>query len=253
MKSTGGRRRCATKGFGVVPSAFLLLAGFPLSAQLLRPEGPLPSFEVATVKPWQPTAVVASPQKVAKEAPVGAAAPVGDRIHFIGQIELLIEAAYGLPFSSGNRLVGGPDWIRNESDRYEVVGKIDDLQYGSIRQMSAAQQREQVSLMELSLLADRFRFRAHIETREMPVYELRVAKGGSKLQPAQNEEKSQLSFIRDEGGYELTRPEAGPGKRTGKSCRDRSHRTAFRELNTRRRLGLAGKRRVAIVKSNGSL
>jgi uncharacterized protein (TIGR03435 family) len=144
-----------------------------------------------------------APQKVAKEAPVGAAAPVSDRIRFIGQIELLIEAAYGLPFSSSTRILGGPDWIRNESDRYEVTGKIDDAFYTAIRKMSPAQQQEQVSWMEQSLLADRFTFRAHFETREMPRYALVVAKGGSKLERAQGDTKSQLSFVRNGQENEL--------------------------------------------------
>jgi len=130
-------------------------------------------------------------------APVGAAPPIGDRVHFIGQIELLIEAAYGLPFSSGVRILGGPDWIRNESDRYEVTGKIEDANFAAIRKMSSAQQQEQVSLMEQSLLADRFKFKAHIETREMPEYALVIAKGGSKLERAQADATSQLSFVRN--------------------------------------------------------
>jgi uncharacterized protein (TIGR03435 family) len=34
------------------------------------------------------------------------------------------------------------------------------------------------------VLADRFALRLHTEMRTLPVYALRVAKGGSKLQPA---------------------------------------------------------------------
>jgi bla regulator protein blaR1 len=185
---------------------WLLLAGeFSLSAQLLRPKEPIPSFEVATVKPWRPGTVIplAGAGRPAKEIPVGAAAPVGDRVHFIGQIELLIEAAYGFPFSSSERILGGPEWIRSESDRYEVTGKIDDARYATIQKMSPVQQQEQISLMEQSLLIDRFRFRAHIETREMPGCALVVAKGGSKLERASGDAKSQMSFVRNGQGNEL--------------------------------------------------
>jgi bla regulator protein BlaR1 len=191
----------STSVAGIVLSASLLLAGeISLSAQLLLPKEPMPSFEVATIKPWKPPVISPSagagaPQKVMKVAPVGAAAPVGERIDFIGQIELLIEAAYGLPLSSP-RILGGPDWIRNESDRYEVIGKIDSAHYAAIQKMSPAHQQEQVSWMEQSVLADRFKFRAHIETREMPRYALVVAKGGSKLERAQVDAKSQMSFVR---------------------------------------------------------
>ena len=132
----------AARSAGVARSAlFLLVAGFSLRAQLLQPKEPMPSFEVATIRPWSPSTVIppvgaGRPQKVMKEAPVGAAAPVGDRVQFIGQIELLIEAAYGLPFSSNNRILGGPEWIRSESDRYEVIAKIDDAHYAAIQKMS---------------------------------------------------------------------------------------------------------------------
>lgn len=186
----------------VALSALFVLVGefsFSLRAQLLHPKGPMPSFEVATIKPWRPSTV--TPPAV-KFAPGSAAAPVSDRVHFIGQIELLIEAAYGLPLSSP-KILGGPDWIRNESDRYEVTAKIDDAHYAAIQKMSPAQQQEQVSLMEQSLLAARFKFRAHIETREMPRYALVLAKGGSKLERAQGDAKSELSFVRNGQENEL--------------------------------------------------
>jgi len=132
----------------LAPAALLLTAGaLSLAAQLLHRREPTPSFEVATIRPWSPPAVV-SPQRPVKIAPIGGPAPVTDRVHFIGQIELLIEAAYGLPNSSENRILGGPDWMRSESDRYEVTAKIDDAQYAAIQKMTIAQQQEQVSLME---------------------------------------------------------------------------------------------------------
>jgi bla regulator protein BlaR1 len=208
MQSSRSRRYGYQPLFFGILVALLLLAGeFSLSAQLLRPKEPMPSFEVATIRPGRPSTVIppvgaGGPQRV-KVAPTGAAAPVSDRVHFIGQIELLIGAAYGLPLSSSARILGGPDWIRNESDRYEVTGKIDDTHYAAIQKMSPAQQQEQVSLMEQSLLADRFKFRAHIETREMPEYALVVAKGGSELERAQDDARSQLSFVQNGRENEL--------------------------------------------------
>ena len=205
--STDHKRTFGARSAGAALSALLLLVGeFSLGAQLLQPKEPMPSFEVASIKPWRPSTVTSpvgagSPRK--KFALVGAAPPVGERVHFIGQAELLIEAAYGLPFSSSNRIVGGPDWIRSESDRYEVIGKIDDAHYAAIQKMSPAEQQEQVSLMEQSLLTDRFKFRAHIENREMPRYALAVAKGGSKLERAHDDDKSQLSFVRNGQESEL--------------------------------------------------
>ena len=182
---------------GIASSVLLLALGASgLTAQLLRPKAPMPSFEVATVKPWKPV-VMSSPQKVTKVAPAGAVASVTDRVHFIGQIELLIESAYGLPFSSSNRILGGPDWIRNESDRYEVIATIDTLHFAAIERMTLAEQQQQVSWMEQSLLADRFQLKTHIETRDMPEYALVLAKGGMKLESAAGDAKSQMSFVRN--------------------------------------------------------
>jgi uncharacterized protein (TIGR03435 family) len=84
-----------------------------------------------------------------------------------------------------------------------VIAKIAEAHYAAMQKMSPAQQQEQVSLMEQSLLADRFKFRAHIETREMPRYALVIAKGGSKLERAQGDAKSQLSFVRNGQENEL--------------------------------------------------
>jgi uncharacterized protein (TIGR03435 family) len=187
--------------------AVLSHAGFALRAQLLHPTGPLPSFEVATVKPWQPPVVsssVGTAQKVEKVLPVGAAAPVSSRIGFTGQIELLIESAYGLPVSSDSRILGGPAWIRNESDRYQISAQIDPAEFLAIQKMIPAQQRERVSLMQQSLLADRFKFKAHIETREMPTFSLTIANGGVKLERAPADAKSRLSFVRKGSAYELS-------------------------------------------------
>ncbi|HEY4364990.1 MAG TPA: TIGR03435 family protein [Bryobacteraceae bacterium] len=180
-------------------SVFLLAGELSLTAQPIPPKKPMPSFEVATVRPWRPPAIAApvGASRPSKEVPVGAIAPVLDRVHFIGQVELLIEAAYGLPLSSSDRILGGPDWIRTESDRYEVTAKIKDSHYAALHQMSLAGQQEEVSLMEQSLVADRLNFSAHIESREMPRYALVIAKGGPRLERAQNDAKSQLSFIRN--------------------------------------------------------
>lgn len=73
-----------------------------------------------------------------------------------------------------------PSWVR--TDRYEVQGKFfsNSVPGYSDRQRRSNDRRE-LSLMLQSLLEDRFRLKAHRETRQIPVYALRIGKNGPKL------------------------------------------------------------------------
>jgi uncharacterized protein (TIGR03435 family) len=81
-------------------------------------------------------------------------------------LKMLVGRAFGVP---DVRVVGGPSWV--DSERYDIEGKTTE---GTIPPA-------QLSLMIQSLLEDRFQLKAHKETRELPMYELVVARGGSKL------------------------------------------------------------------------
>jgi uncharacterized protein (TIGR03435 family) len=96
-------------------------------------------------------------------------------------VQELIQIAYGV-FSSGTnkasnlslrriKVVGAPGWV--ESERYEINAKAEGG--AGVGQMAGP--------MLQALLEDRFQLTMHRETREMPIYELTVAKGGAKLQP----------------------------------------------------------------------
>ena len=179
------------------------------SAQILRPIGDRPSFEVASIKPFHrtpsppPPDGATAPVKV-KVAPVDAGPPPTTQVHVILPISILIESAYNLPVGSGSRILGGPDWLRQDIDQFEIQAKIEDSEYAAMQGMTKAQQHERVALMEQSLLADRFKLKVHFETREMPVYALVVAKGGAKLNPARNEESSRISTAGNAQGNEMT-------------------------------------------------
>lgn len=74
-----------------------------------------------------------------------------------------------------DQLLGVPSWA--DSERFDIQGKYED-QPGP----NAGQRRELLRLQ--SLLADRFQFKMHRETREGKGYFLVVAKNGPKLTPA---------------------------------------------------------------------
>jgi bla regulator protein BlaR1 len=188
----------------------LLAITTPLHPQILHPTDPLPTFEVATIKPWHrtpppplPDGAPATP-KIAKIDPGHTSPQLRPQLHMILPIEILITDAFNLPLGSGKRIIGGPEWLRQDIDQYEIQAKIDDTQFAAMQKMPLAQQRQQISLMEQSLLADRFKLKVHFETRELPVYTLVIAKGGPKLTPAKEGEPTKLSALNNGSNGELT-------------------------------------------------
>ena len=68
----------------------------------------------------------------------------------------------------GDTIIGGPAWIN--SDRWDIIAKTE-------KPATRAQQWEMLK----PLLADQFKLQVHTETRQLPEYELVLAKGGAKL------------------------------------------------------------------------
>jgi uncharacterized protein (TIGR03435 family) len=77
----------------------------------------------------------------------------------------LVEWAYDM---EDFRISGGPPWVK--SSRFDIVAESE-----------GAPSMTQFRVMLQPPLADRFGLKIHRGTKKMPVYELRVAKGGSKL------------------------------------------------------------------------
>jgi bla regulator protein BlaR1 len=122
---------------------------------------PRPSFEVASVKP----------------------ADTNDQLFFIGfqpggrftanaNLKMVIGAAYDV---RNHQISGGPSWI--ESAKFEIEAKAENGADFAPGPNGAGQER----LMLQSLLEERFKLALHRETKEEPVYELTVGKGGPKL------------------------------------------------------------------------
>jgi uncharacterized protein (TIGR03435 family) len=92
-----------------------------------------------------------------------------------GQFSLVMVTLKGLVLAAYDvndfQVIGGPAWM--DINGYDVVAKAGrDATYSQMKPMLQ------------SLLADRFKLKLHRETRELPVYELSVAKGGPKIVPA---------------------------------------------------------------------
>lgn len=78
----------------------------------------------------------------------------------------LLTTAYGVK----NFQISGPGWL--DTERYDVTAKI-----------PPNTSKEQFGLMLQNLIGERFKLTLHHETKDLPLYELVVAKGGPKLKP----------------------------------------------------------------------
>jgi uncharacterized protein (TIGR03435 family) len=126
-----------------------------------------PAFEVASIKPNK-----SGDNRVLIQF------PVGGRFTATGvTVRNLIAMAYGVPQPLPPfRIIGGPSWIG--ADRFDIIAKTEiEVTPGP---------GGPLPLMLRGLLADRFKLVVHNETRELPIFELVMAKNDGKLGPKLN-------------------------------------------------------------------
>ena len=85
-------------------------------------------------------------------------------------LKMLIMYAYGV--RAAFQVAGGPNWIGTE--RWDIQAKVEG---------ETPVTRDLFLQMLRDLLEDRFQLKARRESKEMPIYELVVAKNGPKLTP----------------------------------------------------------------------
>jgi uncharacterized protein (TIGR03435 family) len=104
----------------------------------------------------------------------------------------LVDSAYDITLDAA--LVELPKWAEN--DRYNLVAKVDEETSAIWKRLNREDKGKLIQMLEQNLLAERCQFKMHKEIRQLPAYELVVAKGGLKLKAAADDSK---------GGYS-TRP-----------------------------------------------
>jgi uncharacterized protein (TIGR03435 family) len=153
----------------------LLLLALPLRAQLptisdvdpgshAPATGPLPQWDVAVVKPhaasdgnmsWQMT---------------------DDGLSLVNlPLEQMICSGWDLKPYQVSTSIG---WIK--STGFDLTAKVSGDDVAAYKKLNVAQHREMLQ----KLLIDRFQMKLHMETKTLPVYDLVVDKGGSKLKPS---------------------------------------------------------------------
>jgi uncharacterized protein (TIGR03435 family) len=98
----------------------------------------------------------------------------------------LIYSAYDIIME--NQVSGLPGWAK--SDPYDIDAKVDTQTAEAWKNLSDKEREKQEQSMLRALLADRCQFRGHEVTRELPVYDVVIAKGGLKMKEAPANEKT---------------------------------------------------------------
>ena len=132
------------------------------------PDGPAPSFEVATIKP-------------AKPEETHLAFRLSPAYFNAGHASLkdLLKFAYDV--KSDAQIIGGPPWMANQF--FDIEAKAGAHEAEEFRDLPAERKMNPTRLMVQSMLAERFRMTASFKVEDLPAYALVIAKGGPKLKP----------------------------------------------------------------------
>jgi len=142
----------------------------PIFCQSLA--GAKPSFEVATVKPSDPE----QRGGMIQNQPGGRFVTKGT------PLRVLITFAYRV---RDFQISGGPGWIA--TDRWDVEARAEE---GSIPVPTGPPDPntpDAIGIRLQTLLEQRFQLKTHRETKELPIYELSTAKGGSKMKLSEDQ------------------------------------------------------------------
>src|SRR5687768_12664754 len=165
----------STCGFALA----ILLAATAASAQAPAATpaavSPNAAFEVASVKPSNPNPDPANPlSQIALMLPQ----PGGRLTATNMPLRMLIMAAFELQQEA--QLVGGPPALL--AAKYDITARVAN---------TATLVMKELPQLLRTLLADRFKLKTHTETRELPVYDLVLARSDGRLGPDLTPSKSE--------------------------------------------------------------
>jgi len=132
-----------------------------VSPQSTDPNAKLPVYDVASVKPNKANDGM---MRIMNH-------PDGFSCTNIS-LKTLIGNAYGI---RQDLITGGPAWA--DSVGFDVEAKVSGEDVEAFKKLTG---RQRNSLLQ-ALLADRFHLKVHHETKTLPMYDLLIAKGGSRL------------------------------------------------------------------------
>ena len=148
-----------------------------------------PKFEVVSIK-----------RHTAESGPVQTG-PTPDGFRSIGlPLVGIFQWAYALPNQPGvlrgDQIEGDPGWLTGEL--YDVVAKVDQADLADWQKPAMRQTMLRAMLQDM--LAERCKVVVHYGSKEAPVYDLAIAKGGPKFKQAETVDTAELRRKHPEGG-----------------------------------------------------
>ncbi|HEY4382100.1 MAG TPA: TIGR03435 family protein [Acidobacteriaceae bacterium] len=172
-----------TMGLGQAGAQGQSTASAPVNAK--RPL----AFEVVSIRPY-----------TAASGPVQFG-QTPDGYHSIGlPLFAIFQDAYAPPAVTGvlrgDRIIGAPDWLMGE--HYDIVAKVGEADLADWQKPELKQ--AMLRAMLRTMLADRCNVAVHHASKEVPVYDLVLAKGGPKFKAAEITDPVELKQKHPSGG-----------------------------------------------------
>src|SRR5262249_33246983 len=92
--------------------------------------------------------------------------------------------AFGIFYDK--QIIGLPQWT--QSDPYDIEAKVDVDTAARWSNLTSAERRNEERPMMQTMLVDRCKLKFHYEIKELPVYDLVIAKSGLKMKEAPKSE-----------------------------------------------------------------
>jgi uncharacterized protein (TIGR03435 family) len=158
-----------------------------------------PKFEVAAVR-----------ENTSNDGKINIGIQPGGRFTVVGApLAELIRIAFAV---QRTQVVGAPDWT--ETARFDITAKAES----DIQGTPPGGPPGQLNFMLQDLLEDRFKLRAHRETRELPIYALTLARTDGKLGQGLRVSTVDCAAMRGRGPGGRGGPPAGPPPAGGPLC-----------------------------------
>jgi uncharacterized protein (TIGR03435 family) len=181
-----------------------------ITSQLLGQANPATDPPRVATKPLSYTIVSIKPHKPSENGNFTRILPDGYSASGVSLQELVVQAyGFGTNPMTDQKLARQPAWFKSET--FDINARVDSSDVPALQEsmnnkglaVYIANLQNHVPnarmLMLQELLADRFHLKVHHEIKELPVYALVVAKGGSKLKESKLEDPSQGRLEDGEG------------------------------------------------------